>query len=227
MRMQASLRTPLSFTVKDAIATAECLQRAVRDVHLVEKEPMPNFAEKTINSWAEFHAYTIEQNARIIIAVGFIAARPKGSGRSINTPTRSLLDWKIELKHAMAIEFQTIREFWRRLRDPQYSLVRTDTLSCLALMRHYGAPTRLFGLYLLSLRRRRICDGKRRKRPEGTAGRLVLSREVAGGRKQERRRPIKSCSILGTPIPKGTTRHFFRCIGCYQMGADAKSETAR
>ena len=62
MRMQASLRTPLSFTVKDAIATAECLQRAVRDVHLVEKEPMPNFAEKTINSWAEFHAYTIEQN---------------------------------------------------------------------------------------------------------------------------------------------------------------------
>jgi hypothetical protein len=42
-----------------------------------------------------------------------------------------------------AIEFQTIREFRRRLREPEYHRVQGDTLYCLALMQHHGAPTRL------------------------------------------------------------------------------------
>jgi hypothetical protein len=54
-----------------------------------------------------------------------------------------LFDWNIDLKDAAAIEFQTTREFRRRLREPQYHRVHTDTLFCLALMQHYGAPTRL------------------------------------------------------------------------------------
>jgi hypothetical protein len=48
-----------------------------------------------------------------------------------------------DLKRASSIEFQTIREFRRRLRDPQYHRAHEDTLYCLALMRHHFAPTRL------------------------------------------------------------------------------------
>ena len=56
---------------------------------------------------------------------------------------RMLRGWAIDLTNATTIEFQTIREFRRRLRDPQYSRVHNDTLFCLALMQHHGAPTRL------------------------------------------------------------------------------------
>jgi hypothetical protein len=59
------------------------------------------------------------------------------------TIERALRDWDIDLRDAAAIEFQTIREFRRRLREPQYDRVHTDTLYCLALMQHYGGPTRL------------------------------------------------------------------------------------
>jgi hypothetical protein len=36
-----------------------------------------------------------------------------------------------------------MREFRRRIRDPLYERVHSDTLFCLALMQHHGAPTRL------------------------------------------------------------------------------------
>jgi hypothetical protein len=61
----------------------------------------------------------------------------------MTTIERALVRWGICLKDASTIEFQTIGEFRRRLREPEYHRVQTDTLYCLALMQHYGAPTRL------------------------------------------------------------------------------------
>jgi hypothetical protein len=92
------------------------------------------FSEKKIHSWNEFYES--------------IFTRPHSwiyRGQSNDWPLettieRALRDWDIELKKATKIEFQTIREFRRRLRDPQYDRVHTDTLFCLALMQHYGAP---------------------------------------------------------------------------------------
>jgi hypothetical protein len=56
---------------------------------------------------------------------------------------RALKGWHIPPQDASIIEFQTIREFRRRAREPQYRAVETDTLYCLSLMQHHGAPTRL------------------------------------------------------------------------------------
>jgi hypothetical protein len=59
------------------------------------------------------------------------------------TIERALVSWGIPLEDATSIEFQTIREFRRRLGQPEYDRVQGDTLHCLALMQHYRAPTRL------------------------------------------------------------------------------------
>jgi FRG domain len=56
---------------------------------------------------------------------------------------RTLNNWEIDLKDAASIEFQTIREFRRRMREPEHHGVHNDTLFSLALMQHHGAPTRL------------------------------------------------------------------------------------
>jgi len=47
------------------------------------------------------------------------------------------------LENAEQIEFQLIREFRRRYKGSDRDLVLNDTLYCLALMQHHGAPTRL------------------------------------------------------------------------------------
>jgi FRG domain len=76
------------------------------------------------------------------LMVGFIAVK-QTTGTLQTSIERTSLDWKMDLKDALKIEFQTIREFQRRTLDPLYKRVHSDTLFCLALMQHYGAPTRL------------------------------------------------------------------------------------
>jgi hypothetical protein len=56
---------------------------------------------------------------------------------------RALVGWRLSLQDASVVEFQVIREFRRRAREPQYRAVETDTLYCLSLMQNHGAPTRL------------------------------------------------------------------------------------
>jgi hypothetical protein len=56
---------------------------------------------------------------------------------------RRLLSWGIKLTRGPAIERALLREFRRRLRGEEYTRVKDDTLYCLALMQHHGAPTRL------------------------------------------------------------------------------------
>jgi hypothetical protein len=76
------------------------------------------------------------------LMVGFIAVK-QTTGTLQTSIERTSLDWKMDLKDALKIEFQTIREFQRRTLDPLHKRVHSDTLFCLALMQHYGAPTRL------------------------------------------------------------------------------------
>jgi hypothetical protein len=61
----------------------------------------------------------------------------------MTTIERALVRWGIPPADATSVEFQTIREFRRRLGQPEYDRVQGDTLHCLALMQHYRAPTRL------------------------------------------------------------------------------------
>ena len=103
---------------------------------------MPDFACKVIRSWEQFN------KAVRGMTLGFQRSASGSIAVSHDDPLtttmeRALDRWDIPLKDAGAIEFQTIREFRRRLRDPEHHLAQYDTLYCLSLMQHYGAPTRL------------------------------------------------------------------------------------
>src|SRR5215467_1080013 len=100
---------------------------------------MSDFAKEVICSWKEFYDFVLGLAPRDWIFRG----QPKNCGEPSTTLERALRGWSIGLESANSIEFQTIREFRRRLRDPQHHRVHSDTLFCLALMRHHGAPTRL------------------------------------------------------------------------------------
>jgi hypothetical protein len=97
-----------------------------------------DFANERIRTWQEF--------------VNLISRRKPGSWvyrgqrRDWNLETtleRSLRDWGINLKRGREIETQLIRDFRRRYHCVDHSLIENDTLYCLALMQHHGAPTRL------------------------------------------------------------------------------------
>jgi len=105
---------------------------------------MLKFASKTIRSWDKFNKFVLGMNSS--------ASAQKRSwlyrGQSFDWPLtttieRALYHWGIGLKKATYIEFQSIREFRRRVHDPEHHRVHCDTLFCLALMQHHGAPTRL------------------------------------------------------------------------------------
>ena len=105
---------------------------------------MLDFTQQIIHSWDEFNAAVHEMTSQ-----GPHDARPwlyRGQPDDYPLTTtieRALIRWGIPLENARNIEFQTIREFRRRLRDPEFHRIQGDTLHCLALMQHHGAPTRL------------------------------------------------------------------------------------
>jgi len=101
---------------------------------------MPDFANKTIRSWDDFYKSVVEQNSG---DRRWIYRGQTKDWELRTTIERTLNNWEIDLKDATSIEFQTIREFRRRMREPQHHRVHSDTLFCVALMQHHGAPTRL------------------------------------------------------------------------------------
>jgi hypothetical protein len=56
---------------------------------------------------------------------------------------RSLDAWGIDLTKASSIEAKIIRDFRRRYRGSEKARIDADTLYCLSIMQHHGAPTRL------------------------------------------------------------------------------------
>ena len=99
---------------------------------------MLHFSEIEVTKWADFYHYIFDQNSRSWVY--------RGQSKDFKLSTsieRALRGWDIDQKEAASIEWQTIREFRRRSREPQYQRVHEDTLFCLALMQHHGAPTRL------------------------------------------------------------------------------------
>jgi hypothetical protein len=60
-----------------------------------------------------------------------------------STLERHVSSWELDPTHAPALEAALAREFRRRARGEDQLLIKDDMLSCLALMRHHGAPTRL------------------------------------------------------------------------------------
>jgi hypothetical protein len=105
---------------------------------------MPDFWEQDIRSWDDFDKAIRPMTSSTPGDVRPWLYRGQPNDYALTTTIeRALLRSGIPLTSATTTEFETIREFRRRLRDPEYHRVQTDTLYCLALMQHYGAPTRL------------------------------------------------------------------------------------
>jgi|SRR6516164_4441623 len=60
-----------------------------------------------------------------------------------STLERQIKSWALKLSHAPSLERELAREFRRRVRGEEQPFIQDDMLTCLALMRHHGAPTRL------------------------------------------------------------------------------------
>jgi hypothetical protein len=99
---------------------------------------MPDPKNRDIDSWSAFYKFVRDHKDHKWIYRGQTRDWPLAT-----TIERTLNNWEIDMKNATSIEFQTIREFRRRMREPQHHRVHNDTLFCLALMQHHGAPTRL------------------------------------------------------------------------------------
>jgi FRG domain len=105
---------------------------------------MSDFACQVIQSWNEFNSCVREMGSSKPSKVRRWLYRGQPQDWQLRTTIeRALVSWGIPLEDATSIEFQTIREFRRRLGQPEYDRVQGDTLHCLALMQHYRAPTRL------------------------------------------------------------------------------------
>lgn len=96
------------------------------------------FVEKPIKSWKDF------KNIIDQLKKGKWIYRGQTSDKKLRTRLeRENLEFKLNKKNLPVIEFHLIREFRRRYEGIDRDLIMNDTLYCLALMQHHGAPTRL------------------------------------------------------------------------------------
>src|SRR5713101_6033665 len=88
-------------------------------------------APEIIRSWDEFYKFVLTQTAQKREWI----YRGQSKDWELRTAIeRALLHWGLDQDKATSIEFQTIREFRRRMREPEHDRVHHDTLFCLALM---------------------------------------------------------------------------------------------
>jgi len=69
-------------------------------------------------------------------------------GQTSNNPLKTTLEracsgFNISLDSCQKMEKKMIRDFRRRYKGPDLDTVKEDTLYCMSLMQHHGAPTRL------------------------------------------------------------------------------------
>jgi hypothetical protein len=95
------------------------------------------FAVQEVRSWSDFESFVDTKDRNWIFR-----GQPKDDVLA-STLERALSNWEIPIREGPEIEYQLIREFRRRLLDPIHGRINSDTLYCMALMRHYGAPVRL------------------------------------------------------------------------------------
>lgn len=94
------------------------------------------FFERPLKKWKEFVEFCDNLN-------GLWIYRGQEQDWALQTRLERACKEFDLLKYAEMIEFQLIREFKRRYKGNDHDLVDDDTLYCLALMQHHGAPTRL------------------------------------------------------------------------------------
>jgi hypothetical protein len=96
------------------------------------------FFDETTNSWAELikHIEPLSRSHWLFRGQAYDWCLAPTLQRKIDA-------WGIDPGHAPKLEEELAREFRRRVRGEEQSLVQKNMLNCLALMQHHGAPTRL------------------------------------------------------------------------------------
>lgn len=96
-----------------------------------------NISTKTICSWTEFSSFIAGKSGDWIY-------RGQVEDWDLTTSLeRAMREWEVDLSYGQAIEEQLIRAFRRNYRGDGRDQVVSDTLYCLSVMQHHGAPTRL------------------------------------------------------------------------------------
>jgi hypothetical protein len=102
----------------------------------VSNEDQPVFFSKPIKSWDDFTEALDHGNQWIY--------RGQTADWALQTSLeRNLKSWDIDLARAASVELRFIRDFRRKYRGEGQAQANDDLLSCLSLMQHHGAPTRL------------------------------------------------------------------------------------
>ena len=99
--------------------------------------PGQKFSSKDVQSWGH-----------LLNTINLMQGSWLYRGQAHDWPLQSTLErhvnsWALDQNHAPALEAALAREFRRRARGEEQRFIQDDMLNCLALMRHYGAPTRL------------------------------------------------------------------------------------
>jgi len=98
---------------------------------------MPSLTEKRLHSWEEFSRFISSRKGEWIY-------RGQTNDWDLSTSLERAIDaWDVNPSYAPKIEHHLIREFQRRYRGDAERHVNNDTLYCLGVMQHHGAPTRL------------------------------------------------------------------------------------
>jgi hypothetical protein len=98
---------------------------------------MHHFSSRDVHSWPEFAAIVSEHND------GWLYRGQRQDWGLKSSLERAIDDWGLEQRIGPEVEMQLLRAFRRIYRGDDLGRAEVDTLYCLALMQHHGAPTRL------------------------------------------------------------------------------------
>ncbi len=104
---------------------------------------MRKFADKEIKSWKSYLKKIDEINKKNRKKAKWVF---RGQSRDWHLKTsleRAYKDYRLESKDIAKIEKTLIRDFRRRYHGEDRDIIMSDTLYCLSVMQHHGAPTRL------------------------------------------------------------------------------------
>jgi hypothetical protein len=107
----------------------------------MSEEELTNFSTITVNSWNKFAEITLKQKE--CATERWIYRGQRENWPLATSLERAMNNWSIDPANGPALERQLIRDFQRRYRGEHQTRIEKDTLYCLALMQHHGAPTRL------------------------------------------------------------------------------------
>jgi FRG domain-containing protein len=128
----------LADEMKDETSRQMMLQMAEGYERLAKHvEAKKHYCVKVVRSWDEFVRIVSGHEGQWVYR-----------GQPKDWPLQSSLEkyiraWDGDIAFSPMIERQMIREFRRRYPDPADAAIHEDTLYCLAMMQHHGAPTRL------------------------------------------------------------------------------------